>query len=64
MSTALRSAACPRCGSAARLDGQNPWRPFCSERCKLIDLGDWFAERRGIAAEPTAADGEIDDTEH
>jgi hypothetical protein len=23
----------------------NPWRPFCSERCRLIDLGDWAAEK-------------------
>ncbi|KAF0808944.1 DNA gyrase inhibitor [Alcanivorax sp. S71-1-4] len=30
----------------------NPWRPFCSERCKLIDLGDWAAERHAIPAEP------------
>jgi endogenous inhibitor of DNA gyrase (YacG/DUF329 family) len=23
---------------------ENPWRPFCSERCKLIDLGAWASE--------------------
>jgi len=27
---------------------ENPWRPFCSERCKLIDLGDWIEERHRI----------------
>ena len=27
---------------------ENPWRPFCSERCKLIDLGDWIEERYRI----------------
>jgi endogenous inhibitor of DNA gyrase (YacG/DUF329 family) len=25
-----------------------PYRPFCSERCKLIDLGAWLSEQRGI----------------
>lgn len=29
------------------------WRPFCSERCKLIDLGEWFEERRSIPDEDT-----------
>jgi endogenous inhibitor of DNA gyrase (YacG/DUF329 family) len=27
------------------------WRPFCSERCKLIDLGEWVDESRRIPAE-------------
>lgn len=47
-----RIARCPRCGASTRLDAQNPWRPFCSERCKLIDLGDWFSERFAVPAEP------------
>jgi endogenous inhibitor of DNA gyrase (YacG/DUF329 family) len=25
-----------------------PFRPFCSERCRLIDLGAWFSEQRAI----------------
>jgi endogenous inhibitor of DNA gyrase (YacG/DUF329 family) len=31
---------------------ESKWKPFCSERCKLIDLGDWAAERYRIEAEP------------
>jgi endogenous inhibitor of DNA gyrase (YacG/DUF329 family) len=32
---------CPRCGKES--DSQNnPFRPFCSERCKLVDLGSWM----------------------
>ena len=31
---------CPRCGTEVLFEG-NPFRPFCSERCKLIDLGNW-----------------------
>jgi endogenous inhibitor of DNA gyrase (YacG/DUF329 family) len=27
---------------------KSPWRPFCSERCKLIDLGAWAAEKHAI----------------
>jgi len=33
---------CPRCQKETTLEG-NPFRPFCSERCKLIDLGRWAA---------------------
>jgi endogenous inhibitor of DNA gyrase (YacG/DUF329 family) len=28
---------------------ENKWRPFCSERCKVIDLGGWAAERYRVA---------------
>jgi hypothetical protein len=31
---------CPTCRKTAPFEG-NPYRPFCSERCKLIDLGKW-----------------------
>ncbi|AVH50187.1 MULTISPECIES: DNA gyrase inhibitor YacG [Acinetobacter] len=35
-----RSFPCPRCGKPSQWEN-NPFRPFCSERCKLIDLGAW-----------------------
>jgi endogenous inhibitor of DNA gyrase (YacG/DUF329 family) len=35
---------CPQCGKIIAYDPANPYRPFCSERCKLIDLGQWAAE--------------------
>jgi len=35
---------CPRCGTLAPFAPENRWRPFCSERCKLIDLGAWASE--------------------
>ncbi len=28
------------------------WRPFCSERCQLIDLGEWLSEEKRIPGEP------------
>jgi len=33
---------CPRCGKGVETTG-NPFRPFCSERCKQIDLGNWIS---------------------
>ena len=38
---ALHMVACPRCGTGIPYSAANPFRPFCSERCKLIDLGAW-----------------------
>ncbi|GBE32937.1 DNA gyrase inhibitor YacG [bacterium BMS3Bbin05] len=34
---------CPVCHKSTRWK-DNKWRPFCSERCKLIDLGEWATE--------------------
>ena len=48
-----RTYPCPQCISLTRWDN-NPWRPFCSERCKLIDLGDWAAERHAIPGDDNA----------
>jgi endogenous inhibitor of DNA gyrase (YacG/DUF329 family) len=44
----LRIARCPQCGASSRLDERNAFRPFCSERCKLLDLGAWFDGRHAI----------------
>ena len=42
---------CPNCGRRVeyRLRAQNPFFPFCSERCKLIDLGKWLDEEHRIS---------------
>ena len=39
-----RLVACPQCSTAVEWSGANPWRPFCSERCKMVDLGAWANE--------------------
>ncbi|WP_173059734.1 DNA gyrase inhibitor YacG [Sulfurimicrobium lacus] len=39
-----RIVHCPTCGEAAPYSTSNPYRPFCSRRCKLIDLGQWANE--------------------
>jgi endogenous inhibitor of DNA gyrase (YacG/DUF329 family) len=37
-------------------DPANRWRPFCSERCRLIDLGAWVSGERAIPGEPAVTD--------
>jgi uncharacterized protein len=39
---------CPTCDRVVEWSASSPWRPFCSERCKLIDLGAWASEQRSI----------------
>jgi endogenous inhibitor of DNA gyrase (YacG/DUF329 family) len=41
----VKQVPCPRCGVLSPFVPQNKWRPFCSERCKIVDLGDWASER-------------------
>jgi uncharacterized protein len=41
---AAPTVCCPQCGKSVKWDNANPWRPFCSERCKMIDLGAWATE--------------------
>jgi endogenous inhibitor of DNA gyrase (YacG/DUF329 family) len=43
----MKQHTCPECGSIAGKDG-NKFFPFCSERCKLIDLGRWASEKYKI----------------
>lgn len=42
------AVSCPHCGKPVVWDMSNPYRPFCSERCKLIDLGQWAEEKYRI----------------
>jgi uncharacterized protein len=41
---------CPRCRKEAEYEG-NEFRPFCSERCKLIDFGAWADEEYSLPAQ-------------
>lgn len=40
----MRQVACPQCSTLSEFSPANSFRPFCSERCKLIDLGEWANE--------------------
>lgn len=39
-----RYVSCPTCGGRSLYAPDNPYRPFCSQRCKLQDLGAWASE--------------------
>lgn len=52
---------CPRCGEAVDWNRHPQWKPFCSERCKLIDLGAWFSEEHVIPGESLPGDADPDD---
>jgi endogenous inhibitor of DNA gyrase (YacG/DUF329 family) len=43
MST-YKTVLCPTCGKSLEWRPENRFKPFCSERCKLIDLGEWATE--------------------
>ena len=53
---------CPTCQKQTQFTPENRWRPFCSERCKLIDLGEWASEGYQIPAEPDIEEFSIGDT--
>ena len=48
VSTKKRMVACPNCNKLSEFSPSNGFRPFCSERCKLIDLGLWASEQYAI----------------
>lgn len=54
--TKLRRVRCPACGGDSVFAPINPYRPFCSERCKQLDLGAWANEDFRVAT-----DGPVDD---
>lgn len=43
---------CPTCQRLTPWTNEYRFKPFCSERCKLIDLGEWIMEEKCIAGEP------------
>ena len=50
--TAPRTVRCPACGGASVYAPSNPWRPFCSERCKNLDFGAWASEAYRVQVKP------------
>ncbi|HXS21036.1 MAG TPA: DNA gyrase inhibitor YacG [Steroidobacteraceae bacterium] len=47
----VQRVKCPTC--QREIDwSQSPYRPFCSERCRLIDLGAWLTEKHAIPGDP------------
>jgi endogenous inhibitor of DNA gyrase (YacG/DUF329 family) len=52
---------CPTCKREIAWSEEFPHRPFCSDRCRLIDLGAWLSERHAI---PNADADLNDETAH
>lgn len=48
------TVVCPTCGKEVEWTGGSRYRPFCSDRCRLIDLGEWASERYRVPGEPGA----------
>lgn len=51
---------CPTCRRDVRWEDDSKWRPFCSERCKSVDLGAWASNSFVIPGEPAHDDLEPD----
>jgi endogenous inhibitor of DNA gyrase (YacG/DUF329 family) len=51
----VRIVKCPSCSGNSIYASSNPFRPFCSERCKNHDLGAWANEEHRLP-EPTPPD--------
>ncbi|WP_141736534.1 DNA gyrase inhibitor YacG [Oligoflexus tunisiensis] len=49
-----RIVRCPCCGKGVRYDHTNPFRPFCSQRCKTMDVAAWAEESYRIPAKESA----------
>ena len=44
--------SCPNCKKSVAWNQNFPFKPFCSERCRLIDLGEWAGEQKRIPGDP------------
>ena len=49
---------CPTCSKDVRWTPENRFRPFCSERCQMIDLGTWAAGDYKVEGSSKPADNE------
>ncbi|HSD55191.1 MAG TPA: DNA gyrase inhibitor YacG [Burkholderiales bacterium] len=60
MKAGARYVSCPRCGAQVAWAPESRHRPFCSERCRTVDLGAWATEQYCVAAIESGE--EIEDT--
>lgn len=54
-----RMVECPTCRRPTEFSPANRWRPFCSERCRMIDLGAWSDESYVVPGRPIEADDDL-----
>lgn len=55
---------CPTCRTAVEWTAQEYFKPFCCERCKLIDLGEWAMEEKRIPGESVPVENEFEDSSY
>lgn len=58
----FRMVVCPRCQGDSVYAPSNPYRPFCSQRCKAADFGAWADEGFRIAPRATEGDDDLPQT--
>jgi len=56
----VKKVLCPHCGQSVEWIKTAKWRPFCSERCYLIDLGAWADEQYKVPDNREAEDTWLD----
>jgi uncharacterized protein len=59
--TAAKTVKCPNCGGPSLYFSDNPYRPFCSARCKNIDFGAWASESYRVASQTPPDDSTLSD---
>lgn len=52
------TVSCPTCKKTVSWGPESPYRPFCSKRCQLIDLGEWADEEKRIPSNEDISDSE------
>jgi endogenous inhibitor of DNA gyrase (YacG/DUF329 family) len=55
----IKTVSCPNCAKPVQWTTQFPYRPFCCERCKLIDLGEWASAEKIIPGEPVDLENDL-----
>lgn len=58
----LKRVRCPACGGQNIYAPSNPYRPFCGERCKNLDLGAWASERFTLPEQEANADPDFENS--
>jgi uncharacterized protein len=60
MAEKFTKVVCPTCGTEVEWRTENAYRPFCNQRCKMIDLGAWASESYKVPAENGTFEEDID----
>ncbi|MEI7086221.1 DNA gyrase inhibitor YacG [Pectobacterium versatile] len=58
MTTEVTTVKCPTCKQSVIWEAASIYRPFCSKRCQLIDLGEWADEEKRIPSDDMVSDSE------